>query len=251
MAPLAPGHCFPCHVATGRSGAVWCWGNEHCRAQWGHWVLPVFSEEIIGFFCCWGKYCRLWQSGWVGVGLLSSWGHLASVLWLHWLQEAKAGCCEGLCAVQPQGRCDCRGDWNFPWTILSVISLSVRKEARQVIWSTLWCVVPGKETSGSPEAPQWNAAPLSNGCLVFLNSLGFTALMQSGDLHVLVWCCGILVLQGILVVTSDSPKQCFPPFCGIWLLNLCEDIDCPWCTGGWTQAERCRWRNNGLFALIS
>lgn len=91
---------------------------------------------------------------------------------------------------------------------------------------------------------------LSNGCLAF-PSLGFTALMQSGDLHVLVWCCGILVHQGILVVTSDSPKQCFPPFCGIWLLNLCEDIDCPWCTGGWTQAERCRWRNNGLLALIS
>lgn len=54
-----------------------------------------------------------------------------------------------------------------------------------------------------------------------------------------MWYCAILVLQGSLVLTSENPKQCFPPFCGflIWFLDLCEDIVCPWYTGGWTQTE--------------
>lgn len=32
-----------------------------------------------------------------------------------------------------------------------------------------------------------------------------------------------------------APRQCFIPLCCIWLLDLCEDIDCPWCIGGWAQ----------------
>lgn len=58
-----------------------------------------------------------------------------------------------------------------------------------------------------------------------------------GDLCVFVWYCFIPVLQGSLLVTSESPEALFYSFLYIWLLDLCEDIDCPWCAGDWAEAE--------------
>lgn len=78
-----------------------------------------------------------------------------------------------------------------------------------------WCVVPGKETSGSPEAPQHNA-PLS------IPLPGFTALMQSWGIPMCL--CGTVVFWCFRAPCPPSPsentKQCFPPFCGILLLDL-------------------------------
>lgn len=99
-------------------------------------------------------------------------------------------------------------------------------------------MVPGKETSGSPEALQHPAAPLSNGCLAF-PLLEFTALMRSGGspcVCVILWYSGASGLPGpSLPVRTQSSVFFLSVVFGFWI--FCEGIDCPQCTGGWTQAE--------------
>lgn len=62
--PLAAGHLSSRHAVTGRSAALWHWGNKHHRPQGGRLVPPAFSEEIHRFFCCWGRCQGPWWSGW-------------------------------------------------------------------------------------------------------------------------------------------------------------------------------------------
>lgn len=153
--PLTAEHLSTCHTATGRSVALGHWGNEHqgnkhCRPQWGHLVPPAFSEEIHSFFCCWGK-CRGPRQSSQEAGSWVAEASLPSVLWvtvlMPWVQ-GRTWRGSLLCSCREGGISG--RDWNFrSGAFFTRFLLGVKKKQRVLSWSTVWCVVPGREASRS------------------------------------------------------------------------------------------------------
>lgn len=112
--------------------------------------------------------------------------------------------------------------------------LGVRKETKQ---AKLRCPVGGVRCLSERGGGALKRCTPGQG-MAAISLMGLTTLMQLwGKSACLCHTVLFLCFRAPCWLPVRTPKQCFTPFCSIWLLDLCEDVDCPWCAGGWAQAE--------------